>query len=94
MRILRLLMAAKVAILRTVPLMRDARVPLALKSLAIAGGVLVVSPIDLFSDIPVLGALDDAALLTLLCMGFVHFASRHVEPIPVKRSTGRALAVR
>jgi uncharacterized membrane protein YkvA (DUF1232 family) len=94
MKLLRLLFAAKTAIFRTVPLIRDPRVPLSLKLLAAAIGVLVISPIDLFSDVPVLGALDDAALLTLLCMWFVSQAARHVEPVPVRRRTRNMLAVR
>lgn len=83
MRLIRLLLAAKVAIFRTIPLMRDVRVPLALKIAAAVIGLLVISPVDLFGDIPVLGALDDAALLTLLCMWFVSQANKHVEPILV-----------
>lgn len=94
MRLIRLLLAAKVAIFRTVPLMRDARVPLALKLAAAVVGLLVISPVNLFSDIPVLGALDDAALLTLLCMWFVSQANRHVEPVPVRSRPGSSLAAR
>lgn len=94
MRLLRLLVAAKTAIFRTVPLLRDARVPLSLKLVAAGVGLLVISPLDVFGDIPVLGALDDAALLTLLCMWFVSQAARHVEPVPVRRRSGSALAVR
>ena len=91
---MRLFLAAKTAILRTLPLVRDARVPTSLKLTAAAIGLLVISPIDVFSDIPVLGALDDAALLTLLCMWFVSQASKHVEPVPVRRRPGAALATR
>ena len=94
MRLARLLLAAKMAIFRTVPLVRDARVPTSLKLIAAAIALLVISPIDVFSDIPVLGALDDAALLTLLCMWFVAQASKHVEPVPVRRRSGSALATR
>ncbi len=95
MRLLRLLYFARTAIFRTFPLLRDARVPLALKLIAAALALLVISPVDLFGDIPVLGALDDAALLTLLCMWFVSQAAKHVEPIPVRRrSPGSALAIR
>ena len=98
MRLLRLFVAAKSSIFRTVPLMRDTRVPLFLKAVAIGVGVLVVSPVDLFSDIPILGVLDDVALLTLLCMWFVHQAGKHIEPVrvepaTVRRRTGSALAV-
>ena len=94
MRLLRLLLAAKAAIFRTVPLIRDARVPLSLKLVAAVIGLLIISPLDLFGDIPVLGALDDAALLTLLCMWFVSRAARHVEPVPVSHRAGSALAMR
>jgi uncharacterized membrane protein YkvA (DUF1232 family) len=89
MRLLGLLLAAKKAIFRTIPLARDARVPANLKLIAAAIGLLVISPIDLFGDIPVLGALDDAALLTLVCMWFVSQASKHVEPIPVRQNRSR-----
>lgn len=94
MRLLRFLFAAKAAIFRTVPLVRDARVPLSLKVVAALIGLLIISPRDLFSGIPVLGALDDAALLTLLCVWFVSRAVRHVEPVPARRRSGSALAVR
>src|SRR5580658_10657296 len=89
MRLARLLLAAKTAIFRTLPLVRDARVPTSLKLIAAAIALLVISPIDVFSDIPVLGALDDAALLTLLCVWFVSQASKHVEPVPVRRRPAR-----
>ena len=97
MRPLRLLLAAKTAIVRTFPLMRDARVPLFLKAVAGAIALLVISPIDVFGDIPILGMLDDVALLSLLCMWFVHQAGKHVEPVPVpvtvRARPGSALAV-
>lgn len=74
-------MAVKSSIFRTVPLMRDERVPFALKGLTAALAILIVSPIDIFGDIPVLGLLDDAALLSLVCYWFVRLAARHVyEP--------------
>jgi uncharacterized membrane protein YkvA (DUF1232 family) len=92
---MRLFLAAKRDVFRTIPLVRDARVPLSLKLIAAAIAVLVISPVDLFSDIPVLGALDDAALLTLLCVWFVSQASKHVEPVPVRRRPGSStLAIR
>jgi len=92
MRPFRLLLAARAAIVRTVPLMRDSRVPMVLKAAAAVIALLVISPIDLFGDIPFLGMLDDAALLTLLCMAFVHLAGKHVEPVPVRAQRSRALA--
>ena len=62
---------------RTIPLMRHADVPFALKAGTIAAGALIISPLDIFSDIPVLGFFDDAALLSILALGFVHVASRY-----------------
>ena len=94
MRVLRLLFAAKTAIFRTVPLLRDTRVPAMLKIVSAVIALAIVSPIDVFGDVPVLGALDDAALLTLLCMWFVSQAAKHVEPIRARRSSSSALAVR
>ena len=94
MKILRLLFAAKTAIFRTVPLLRDARVPVSLKLVAAAIGLLIISPVDLFGDVPALGALDDAALLTLLCIWFVSQAARHIEPVRVHGHPGSALAIR
>jgi uncharacterized membrane protein YkvA (DUF1232 family) len=94
MRPLQLILAARVAITRTIPLMRDARVPLVLKAIAGVFAILVISPLDLFGDIPVLGMLDDVALLSLLCMWFVHQAGKHVEPVPVRVRAGSSLATR
>lgn len=92
MRLIRLFQAARKALPRTIPLLRDARVPLALKLIAALGALLIVSPMDIFGDIPVLGALDDAALLTFLCVWFVRFASRHAEPAYAYATVGSALA--
>ncbi len=85
MRILRLFGAAKMAWFRAIPLLRDARVPGLLKWGSAAIALVIISPLDLFSDIPVLGVFDDAALLTALAAGFVALATRHtiklVHPI-------------
>ncbi len=63
----------------TVPLMRDTRVPALLKVLTVALGLLIISPLDIFADIPILGLFDDAALLALLCTAFVWLAGRALE---------------
>ena len=92
------MLAAKTAIVRTFPLMRDTRVPLVLKGIAGFIALLVISPIDVFGDVPILGMLDDVALLTLLCMWFVHQAGKHVEPVSVpvtmRPRPGSAVATR
>lgn len=61
------------------PLMRDERVPVQLKVAAGALALLIISPLDVFADIPVLGLLDDAMLLTILCTLFVWLATRTIE---------------
>lgn len=72
---------------RVLPLMRHGRVPLALKLGTVVAALLIVSPLDIFSDIPVLGLLDDAMLLMLLATIFVQAShwllSRDVAREPV-----------
>jgi uncharacterized membrane protein YkvA (DUF1232 family) len=76
---------------RMLPLMRDQRVPLRLKLFTGALALLILSPLDIFGDIPVLGILDDALLLTLLCAAFVWLATRtiqkNVTPVRVTSSS-------
>lgn len=64
---------------RAWPLMRDERVPNGLKAVTAVLALFIISPLDIFGDIPVLGVLDDAVLLTLLCMLFVWLATQTVE---------------
>jgi len=71
MHLMRLLGAARLSIPRVVPLMRDRAVPFWLKAACVALALVIVSPLDLFGDIPVLGLFDDAALLALLASAFV-----------------------
>lgn len=49
----------------------DQRVPLSLKMLTGFGALLVMSPVDLLGDIPVIGAVDDTLLLVGLAWLFV-----------------------
>lgn len=64
---------------RAWPLLRDERVPVGLKTITGILALLIVSPLDIFADIPVLGFLDDAVLLSLLCMAFVWLATQVIE---------------
>lgn len=77
--------------------MRDERVPVVMKSMTGVVALLIISPLDIFSDIPIVGLLDDAVLLTLLCMLFVWLATQAVEknvtPLP-RREIGGPPAVR
>lgn len=75
----RLLYSAANNFKRAWPLLRDERVPTGLKAVTGILALLIISPLDIFSDVPVLGLLDDAVLLTLLCMLFVRLATVTVE---------------
>lgn len=83
----RLLYVAGSNFKRAWPLMRDERVPTGLKAVTGILALFIISPLDIFGDIPVLGLLDDAVLLTLLCMLFVWLATQTVEKnvTPVRR---------
>jgi uncharacterized membrane protein YkvA (DUF1232 family) len=59
--------------------MRDQRVPAALKIATLVIAFFIISPLDIFGDIPVLGLFDDGALLTLLCMLFVFLGTQAIE---------------
>ena len=68
--------------------MRDERIPLGLKAATGVLGLLIISPLDIFGDIPVLGLLDDAVLLSLLAMVFVAIGTRLLEKnVTVKNVT-------
>jgi uncharacterized membrane protein YkvA (DUF1232 family) len=64
-------------------LLRHPAVPLRLKLLAAAGALLILSPIDLFGDIPVLGLFNDSVLLALLLAWFVRTATRFADAAPL-----------
>jgi uncharacterized membrane protein YkvA (DUF1232 family) len=86
----RMLIAAGRNFRRMLPLMRDQRVPAAMKASTAILALLIISPLDVFGDIPVLGLLDDAVLLTLLCSAFVWLATRLIEKnvTPVRNISG------
>ena len=78
-------------------LMRHPGVPLHLKLMAGAGVLLIRSPLNILGDIPLLGLLDDIALLALLAGWFTGAASRYEgvvtiegELVPVVDGTGPA----
>ena len=93
MSLLRFVSATRRALPQVLPLLRDFRVPLWLKLACAGAALLIVSPLDLFGDIPGLGVLDDALLLALVVNGFVSVASKfaqsvefaHVE-VPMRRA--------
>jgi len=75
-KLFRLFFVARRALPRIVPLFRDSRVPLYLKAGAVGAALLIVSPLDLLADIPIVGLLDDVVLLMLAANLFVFLAER------------------
>jgi uncharacterized membrane protein YkvA (DUF1232 family) len=75
---LKMLWAARRYLANLGRLFLDPRVSPGLKILTTLGALLIVSPVDVFGDIPVVGVLDDAALLGLLALLFVRFCPRDV----------------
>lgn len=61
---------------RVLPLLRDGRIPLRVKIAAGLAAVFIISPLNILGDIPLLGFLDDAALLLFLAHWFVSYAER------------------
>ena len=61
-----------------VGLYRDVRVPNWLKIAGVGAAVLIISPLDIFSDIPLLGAIDDIALLLMLSQLFIGLCPKDV----------------
>ncbi len=77
-------------------LIGDRRVSPWLKIIPIAGVVYLISPIDIISDIalPVIGELDDAAILWLTNYLFIELCppqivAEHVKALNANRSTGQ-----
>jgi uncharacterized membrane protein YkvA (DUF1232 family) len=61
----------------------DRRVPGRLKFVAVVATLFVLSPLNLLGDIPVLGAIDDAALLMLVLTWFTRASSPYQNTIDV-----------
>jgi uncharacterized membrane protein YkvA (DUF1232 family) len=65
-------------------LMRHPQVPLHLKLFAVAGALLIISPLNILGDIPFLGLFDDVALLALLAGWFVGVAGRYASALTIE----------
>jgi uncharacterized membrane protein YkvA (DUF1232 family) len=76
MKALRYLSVVRSALPRLMPLMRDERIPQWLKTGTVVGALVIISPLDLFGDIPILGILDDVTLLAILATFFVNVATK------------------
>jgi uncharacterized membrane protein YkvA (DUF1232 family) len=78
MGLLRLFASSPRRIVRAFELFRHPAVPRRFKVIALVAALVIISPLDLLGDIPVLGLFDDAALLALLLAWFVNAASPFV----------------
>ncbi|GAC1533051.1 MAG: hypothetical protein NVS2B8_22020 [Vulcanimicrobiaceae bacterium] len=89
-KVFRTLNAARREVPRILPLMRDARVPIGAKIATVLAALFVLSPLNILGDIPLLGFLDDAALLLFVAHTFVKYADgRLTAPFtPMKNATG------
>ncbi len=56
--------------------MRDPAVPALAKLVTVAAAGLIISPLDLLGDIPILGQIDDVILLGFVVHLFVKFSER------------------
>ena len=65
-------------------LIRDRGVPMHLKLVALAGALVIISPLNILGDIPILGLFDDVALLALLAGWFVGAASRYANDLTIE----------
>ena len=97
---LRTLAAAARELPRLLPLMRNPAVPAAAKIGAVIAGALIISPLDIFGDIPILGQIDDVVLLGYVIHIFVKFAEKSLATARVERdvtpqaAAGGAVAAR
>ena len=79
MTFLRLAVALRKTASRAIVALFDGRVPGRLKWSALAAAVLVISPLDLLGDIPLLGVVDDAALLALVLAWFTRASTPYMN---------------
>ncbi len=64
-------------------MMRNPLVPLHLKLVALGLALLILSPLNILGDLPLLGLVDDVALLSLLAGWFVRAAVRYEQSVPL-----------
>jgi uncharacterized membrane protein YkvA (DUF1232 family) len=91
MRLIRILVHSRETLPRLAGLLVSGRVPLHLKLIAVILGLLIISPLNIFGDIPLLGIVDDVVLFGLLLDWFVRTAERYEATATID---GRDLVVR
>ena len=76
MNVFKTISTARRELPRVLPLLRDGRIPLRMKIAAGLAALFIISPLNILGDIPLLGFLDDAALLLFLAHWFVSYGER------------------
>jgi uncharacterized membrane protein YkvA (DUF1232 family) len=79
--LLRIAIAWRKTAFRAVGALVDGRVPAHLKLFAVAAVLFVLSPLNLLGDIPLLGTIDDAGMLTLVLLWFTRASAPYQNPI-------------
>jgi uncharacterized membrane protein YkvA (DUF1232 family) len=80
-RFFRLALVWRKTALRALAGLVDGRVPGRLKLVAIAATLFVLSPLNLLGDIPLLGMVDDAGLMTLVMLWFARASAPYQNTI-------------
>lgn len=78
MRLIRLLVTSRRSLARLPGLLLSDAVPPRYKLLVVGLALLILSPVNLFGDIPFLGILDDVVLFGFLLNWFVRTAERSI----------------
>lgn len=73
-RFARFLFASRTQLSRIPALLASTRVPMRLKLMALGAALLILSPLNVLGDIPLLGIADDVALFGMLAAWFVRTA--------------------
>lgn len=94
MRLFRFVFGSWSKLARASRLMRDERVPLGLKLAALALALLILSPLNILGDIPLLGVADDAVMLGGLAALFVRLAESALQRNVTAAPGGAALMPR
>ncbi len=85
MKLFRLFFSLRTTAVRAFELFGDKRIPLRLKVLTLLAAVFILSPLNILGDIPLIGILDDAALLALLLNWFVRSGEPHLSGLGIVR---------
>jgi uncharacterized membrane protein YkvA (DUF1232 family) len=73
----------RASLLAAYRMMRNPVVPLHLKLIALGLALLILSPLNILGDLPLLGLVDDVALLSILASWFVRAATRAEQLQPL-----------